>query len=55
MKNVFKPIIWNTNNKQTLKNFIIKYETIYEGLRYVKDNVSFGSFLNKGASITFST
>ena len=57
MKNVSKPVIWDTKDCRNIETFITEYETYCDASRYVDDDIqirSFGSFLKEGAVATYS-
>lgn len=57
MKNVLKPIMWDTKDKRNIKTFLTKYEMYCDASEYIGDEVrvrSFRSFLKKYASIAFA-
>ena len=56
MKNVPKPVIWDTKDCKNIETFITEYETYCDALGYVDNDVrvrSFGSFLKEGAVATY--
>lgn len=57
MKNVPKPITWDTRDKRNIETFLTEYEAYCDASGYIGDEVrvrSFGSFLKDGASIAFA-
>lgn len=57
MKDVLKPALWNTKDKHNIETFMTKYGMYCDAVDYMGDEIrvkGFGSFLNKGASITFT-
>ena len=58
MKNVSKPIIWDTRDKQNIEAFLTEYEAYCDAADYIGNTVrirSFRSFLKKDASTTFAS
>lgn len=57
MKNVPKPVTWDTRDKRNIEAFLTEYEAYCDVSDYIGDEVrvrSFGSFLKEGASIAFA-
>jgi hypothetical protein len=56
MKNVPKPVLWDTKDKRNIEFFMTKYENYCYAFGYLGDDVrvrSFGTFLKDSARITF--
>lgn len=57
MKNVPKPMTWDTKDKRNIETFLTEYETYCDASGYNGDEVrvrNFGSFLKDGVSIAFA-
>ena len=58
MKNVPKPMLWDTRDKRNIEAFLTEYEAYCDTVGYIGDAVrvrSFRSFLKEGASTTFAS
>lgn len=57
MKNMPKPLTWDTRDKRNIEAFFNEYEAYCDASGYIGDEVrvrSYGSFLKEGASIAFA-
>jgi hypothetical protein len=57
IKNVPKPMTWDTRDKRNMETFLTEYKTYCNASGYIGDEVrvrNFGSFFKDGASIAFA-
>lgn len=57
MKNVLKPMTWDTRDKKNIEAFLTEYEAYCDASDYIGDELrvrNFGSLLKDDASIAFA-